>query len=301
MKTDYKTIGFFYIFTTMYAQLGDIRFEGQKGFSSFSHERGVNYVQHERIKGKPRLQHVGDNLDTVSFDMYLHADFTNPEQDIEALNLAMENNRVMMLLLGNGKIVGNFVVPSFSQTTSFTDPFGNLISATLSVNLLEVFYEDPLRDAIQRAIADSFATQLRNSNVRTVLPAKLSNGMGLTADIGKMETSGKLVNQYIATASANTAQFDTFSDRINSTLDSIEGNISSVQNRLSEAQNLYDLAVNLPSALEAVYTRVQNLRAVMPISDINDVKILGGQLSGAISTAKTASIGISNNSIIRRV
>lgn len=285
----------------MYAQLGDIRFEGQKGFSSFSHERGVNYAQHERIKGKPRLQHVGDNLDTISFDMYLHSEFTNPEQDIEALNLAMQNNRVMMLLLGNGKIVGNFVVPTFSQTNSFTDPVGNLISATLSVSLLEVFYEDPLRDAIQKAIADSFATELRNSNVRSVLPAKLSKGMGLTADIGKMETSGKLVNQYIATASANTAQFDTFSDRITSTLDSIESSISSVQSRLSEAQDLYNLATNLPSALDSVYTRVQNLRAVMPISDINEVRILGSQLSGSISTAKTASVGISNNSIIRRV
>jgi len=285
----------------MYAQLGNIRFEGQKGFNSFSHERGVNYAQHERIKGKPRLQHVGDNLDTISFEMYLHSSFTNPEEDIEALNIAMQNNQVLLLLLGNGKVLGDFVIPTFSQTNSFTDPVGNLISVTLSISLLEVFSDNPLREAQLRAISNAFATQLRNSNVRTVLPAKLSKGMGLTADVGKMETSGKLVNQHIATAAVNPAQALTFSERISESLDSIEGNISSIQNRLSQAQDLQNLATGLPSALADVYSRVQNLKAVLPISDINEVKILGSQLNGSIASAKSASVGISNNSIIRRI
>jgi Phage P2 GpU len=73
----------------MYAQLGNIIFEGLKGFTSFEESYAVNYAQHERIKGKPRLEPVGDNLDTISFEMYLHADFTDPDEAIETLRTAM--------------------------------------------------------------------------------------------------------------------------------------------------------------------------------------------------------------------
>jgi len=110
----------------MYAQLGNIRFEGLKGFSNFSHERGVNYAQHELINGKPRLQAVGDNLDSISFGMYLHSQFTNPEADIETLRLSMQNREVLPLILGNGRVLGFFVIPNFSQVNSFTSETGKI-------------------------------------------------------------------------------------------------------------------------------------------------------------------------------
>jgi phage protein U len=142
----------------MYAQLGNIRFEGLKGFSNFSHERGVNYAQHELINGKPRLQAVGDNLDSISFGMYLHSEFTNPEADIDSLRTAMQNREILPLILGNGRVLGFFVIPNFSQVNSFTDPLGNLIEVTLSVDLLESFSDNPLREAELQAINQAFAT-----------------------------------------------------------------------------------------------------------------------------------------------
>lgn len=285
----------------MYAQLGNIRFEGLKGFSSFSHERGVNYAQHERINGKPRLQAVGELLDTISFEMYLHADFTDPETDIETLNVAMRNREILLLILGNGKIVGDFIIPSMSQVNSFTDPFGNLISATISIELLESFNDNPLREDERQAISNAFATTLRNSNVRSVLPPKLSNGMGMTIDISKIETSAKLVNQYTASAAAVPSRTNYYSGKINSELSNIEGNISSVQSKLSEAQDLQDLAVSLPTALNNLNTSVQNMKAVLPISNIDNFKILNGQLNNSVLGVKTANVDVSNQSIIRRV
>ena len=285
----------------MYAQLGNIRFEGLKGFSNFSHERGVNYAQHELINGKPRLQAVGDNLDTISFGMYLHSQFTNPEADIETLRLAMQNREVLPLLLGNGRILGFFVIPNFSQENSFTDPLGNLIEVTLSIELLESFSDDPLREAELQAINQAFATSQRNSNIRSVLPAKLSKGMTISTEISSIQTSATLTNVYTANIEAVPSRSEYWSGKISKSLTDIEGSITTVQSTLSDASQLQDLAEDMPAALNDVYIRVQNMKAVLPVSNIEDFKILNQQLNGSVVNLNSTNLDISNNSIIRRI
>lgn len=285
----------------MYAQLGNIRFEGLKGFSSFSHERGVNYAQHDRINGKPRLQAVGDVLDTISFDMYLHSEFTDPESDIEKLRLSMQNREVLPLILGNGRVLGFFVIPNFSQVNSFTDPAGNLIETTISVELLESFTDDPLREAELQAINQAFATSQRNSNVRSVLPPKLSQGMGLTTEISKIQTSATLTGIYTSKIEEIPSRSEYWSLKINKSLNDIEGSISVVQSKLSDASDLQDMSQSMPSALNDVYVRVQNMKAVLPVTDVNSFKTLNQQLNGSILSLNSSNIDISNNSIIRRI
>jgi len=285
----------------MYAQLGNIRFEGLKGFSNFSHERGVNYAQHELINGKPRLQSVGDNLDSISFGMYLHSEFTNPEADIETLRLAMQNREVLPLLLGNGRILGFFVIPNFSQSNSFTDPLGNLIEVTLSVELLESFSDDPLREAELQAINLAFATSQRNSNVRSVLPAKLSKGMTISTEISNIQTSATVTNIYTANIAAIPSRSEYWSGKINKSLTDIEGSLTNVQSILSDASELQDLAQSMPEAINDVYVRVQNMKAVLPITDVNSFKTLNQQLNGSLLNLNSSNLDISNNSIIRRI
>ena len=285
----------------MYAQLGNIRFEGLKGFSSFSHERGVNYAQHDLINGKPRLQSVGENLDTISFDMYLHAQFTDPESDIETLRLSMVNREVLPLILGNGRVLGFFVIPNFSQVNSFTDPLGNLISTTISVDLLENYIAEPLVEAKLQAYNSAFATSNRTSNVRSVLEPKLSSGMGMTAEVYNIETSATLTSMHVDKVVETPSQSDYWSGKINGTLTDIEGSLTTIQSKLSEASQLQDLAEDVPTAINDVYVRVQNMKAVLPITDVNSFKILNQQLNGSVVSLKSANIGVSNNSIIRRV
>jgi len=285
----------------MYAQLGNIRFEGLKGFSNFSHERGVNYAQHELINGKPRLQAVGENLDLISFGMYLHSEFTNPEADIETLRLAMQNREILPLILGNGRVLGFFVIPSFSQDNSFTDPNGNLIEVTLSVELLESFSDDPLRESELQAIQQAFATSTRNSNVRSVLPAKISQGMTMTAEISKIQTSVTLTGIYTTKIEEIPSRSEYWSGKINKSLTDIEGSLTNVQSILSDASELQEMAENLPTAINDVYVRVQNMKAVLPVTDVNSFKILNQQLNGSLLSLNSANLDISNNSIIRRI
>ena len=285
----------------MYAQLGNIRFEGLKGFSNFSHERSVNYAQHELINGKPRLQAVGDNLDSISFGMYLHSEFTNPEADIEAMRLAMQERTVLPLILGNGRVLGFFVIPNFSQMNSFTDPLGNLIEVTLTVDLLESFSENPLREAEIRAINQAFATSSRNSNVRSVLPAKISQGMTVTTEISQVQKSASEVTVYSKKVEEVPSRTEYWSGKISKSLNDIEGGLTKVQSVLSDASDLQDLAQSIPSAINDVYVRVQNMKAVLPITDINSFKTLNQQLTGSVVSLNSANLKISNNSIIRRL
>jgi len=285
----------------MYAQLGNIRFEGLKGFSSFSHERGVNYAQHDRINGKPRLQAVGDILDTISFEMYLHSEFTNPEADIETLRLSMQNREILPLILGNGRVLGFFVIPNFSQVNSFTDPKGNLIEATVSVELLESFTDDPLREAELQAIQQAFATSNRNSNVRSVLPAKLSKGMTVSTEISNIQTSTTLTGIYTAKIAEIPSRSEYWSGKINKSLTDIEGSLTNVQSILSDASELQDMAQSMPAAINDVYNRVQDMKAVLPISDVNSFKTLNQQLNSSVLNLNSSNLEISNNSIIRRI
>lgn len=285
----------------MYAQLGNIRFEGLKGFSSFSHERGVNYAQHELINGKPRLQAVGDNLDTISFGMYLHSEFTNPEADVETLRLAMQNREILPLILGNGRVLGFFVIPNFSQINSFTDPKGNLIEVTLSVELLESFSDDPLRESQLQAINLAFATSQRNSNVRSVLPPKLSQGMTITAEISNVNVSAELTRQYTANIAAVPSRSEYWSGKISKSLTDIEGSLTNTQSILSDSAELQDMAESMPAAINDVYIRVQNMKSVLPVSDIEEFKTLNQQLNASIIGLNSSNLEISNNSIIRRI
>lgn len=284
----------------MYAQLGNIRFEGLKGFSSFEETYGVNYAQHDRIKGKPRLEAVGDVLDTVSFEMYLHSSFTDPESDIKTLRTSMQNREVLPLVLGTGVVLGNFVIPSLTKTTSFTDASGNLIEATLSVELLECFDENPLNESEKRAKNQAFATNEKNSNVRTVLPVQPSPSMGITRSVMQLDTSGKLIEQRTAAAEANPAASEFHSDKIGFSLTDIEQGVNQIQSQLSGAEDLAELVTSLPAALQAVNTAAQNMKEVLPIADINDFKVFNKQLQAAILQAKTASVPLNNQSIIRR-
>lgn len=284
----------------MYAQLGNIRFEGLKGFSSFDETSGVEYAQHPRINRKPRLEFTGDMLDAISFEMYLHSSFTDPESDIEELSTAMTTRQVLPLILGNGNFAGNFVIASLNKQPSFTDPSGNYIEITVSVELLEFYSDDPLLDAQRQAIKDSFATSARSSNVRSVLPAKMSPAMSVTDSIGDIQTQGVRINQYTEDAEAKPSTFNYYSGQINKTLDNMEDSVQTVQDKLSDSQDLLDLATTLPTAMQEIYTNIQNMKAIFPITDIESFKVLNRQLQGSILKAKTANVKISNQSIIRR-
>lgn len=262
----------------------------------------VDYAQHQLINRKPRLQPTGDALDTISFSMYLHSDFTNPEEDIDILRTSMKNREVLPLILGNGRVLGQFVITGMNKSTSFTDPSGNIIEATVSVELLEAFTEEPLREAGRKAQDRAFATVARNSNVRSVLPPKLSPAMMVTANVSKIDTSSFEAMNFTDEVQKNPATAEYYSGKIDGVMDKIDSGLDSISQALDSGNILNEFQTpEFVTAIGDVYTSIQNIKAVLPISDINSFRVLIDQLRGAVGGMKKANNGLSNQAIIRRV
>lgn len=295
------TYRFFLYIYIMYAQLGNIRFEGAKGFTSLEESFGVNYAQHERIKGKPRLEFTGGILDITSFNLNLHSSFTNPEKDIDDLMVYMANREILPLILGNGKLVGNFVITNLKKATTQTDPSGNIILATLGVELLESFTEDPLKEADKKAKDKAFATTLRTSNIRSVTSPNLSKGMVVSENVSEIQSSAKIVNQYTFAAEKDPETLSYYSKKINSTLDSMEKQLFKTNEAFSSSADIQDLGPNMPTSLNRVNTSIQNIKGALPISDINSFKLLTADLQTSSAVLKADSSNVDRQAIIRGI
>lgn len=285
----------------MYAQLGNIIFEGLKGFSSFEESYAVNYAQHERIQGKPRLEVVGDSLDTINFDMYIHRDIMNPDEAIETLRAAMSDREILPLILGNGRVVGNFVIPSLNKTTSFTDSDGNLIEATLSVELLECYNDEPLDQERQKKIDRAFATSDKSSNVRSALPPLKPAGLKLSDGISQIQASGIQTTQYTAAIEKNPSTFSYYSGKIKEAMDKMEEHIVIVNENLTTIESITGINTGVSVALSGLYSRIQDIKSILPVLDILNLKFLNNNLQNSIKAVKNSSVKINNQTIIRRV
>lgn len=141
----------------MYAQLGPIQFTPIKGFSSVSATRETNLVEHALIEGKPKLQRVGTNLTTLEIVMLLDAAFCDPQTEIDALNNSRELAEIMPLVMGDGLVVGNFVIRAVADNQLNHTKEGTLTQAEVTVSLVEYAGADTTEAAASSAIAAAFA------------------------------------------------------------------------------------------------------------------------------------------------
>ncbi|MDK4535364.1 phage tail protein, partial [Kingella kingae] len=51
----------------MFAQLGDVRFELLNSFTSLEETHHTQFAKHEVLKGRPRLQAMGNDLTELRF------------------------------------------------------------------------------------------------------------------------------------------------------------------------------------------------------------------------------------------
>lgn len=249
----------------MYAQLGDIQFEGLKGFDSFSGTRSTNFAEHSKIESKPRLQRVGTNLEEIRIGVRFHASFCNPEVELAALDTKRENAEVLPLILGNGSYEGDFVIVAIERTKEIDDKQGNIISLVCNLSLKEVYNPDRLRSRRVAAQSAAFAAGSSvGATVRVVLPPKPSIGKAVGLDVNTVRMAGATVANAVARAAVVPSERPSLSSLITTNLSTIEGSLSGLQGRLLDPV-LAALQGNMPAAITAVFTSVQNLRAVLPM------------------------------------
>lgn len=122
----------------MFAQLGDIVFDGVLGPEQMSMTGDETYAKHALINRKPNLVHTGSDLRTISMCIQFHFSFCTPEISLQQLWAHKEAADILTLVFGNGRVVGHFVIVSMTETPIQTGPDGTYICAKANVNLVEV-------------------------------------------------------------------------------------------------------------------------------------------------------------------
>lgn len=122
----------------MFAMLGNIRFDAVRmGMTSISHNKSVRFATHEVFKNKPRLQKIGQNADDLSITISLHRKSGNVQGRMDSLTEMMNAQKPVSYMMGNGRMVGNFVIDSLSEGINVSDDLGATIEAQVYLNLKE--------------------------------------------------------------------------------------------------------------------------------------------------------------------
>lgn len=120
----------------MYFMLGKVAFE-PVDLTDFNESHSAEFVEHAVLKGKPRLQAMGEKLSELSFAIRLHHKIGGVEKRYQALLSAQAKQEAMPLIIGRGKYKGNFVITDISSATLFTDKFGNALAREIHISLRE--------------------------------------------------------------------------------------------------------------------------------------------------------------------
>lgn len=119
----------------MYFMLGNIAFE-PVNLTDFSETHSADFAEHAVLKGKPKLQAMGEKLTDLSFAIRLHHKIGGVESRYQSLLSAKAKQDALALIWGS-KYKGNFVITDISSTTLFTDGKGNALAREMNISLKE--------------------------------------------------------------------------------------------------------------------------------------------------------------------
>lgn len=272
----------------MYAQLGNIRFEGLRGFTSLKRDREATYSEMPLLDGKARLQRLGSSLDAISFDMLFRREFTDPVADLAELNELRETGEVLPLLTGDGSFVGNFIITKLSDTTDETDPSGVPISISLTVDLKEFVDPNPEATANTQARDNAFAT-----NPAKVVPVKLERSGTTPAAVTSSavrETSGACnsATDTVKKASVDADQRDSLLQRAAQALKNAQNKAQTAIQNLQDYASLQTVAPALLAEVQAVAGNVSLLKSYIDAGDLTNALTQSDALSASVGTMDTA-------------
>ena len=122
----------------MWAQLGTVRFELLETPESVKQRDKWDYVEHKVLDEKSHLQKMGKSLQELTLKIKLSTAFgTDPQKLLSTIYENAEKEKPLPLILGDGTIVGKFVIEEIAKEWKRTDNKGRLLSVELEVKLKE--------------------------------------------------------------------------------------------------------------------------------------------------------------------
>lgn len=106
-------------------------------FNSFSRTIKSRWATHTTIQGKPKSEYLGADLQSVTFNIVLDVTLgLKPQEMLDTLAKMAEGKTVNALIIG-GKVLGNFILSSLSETREVIYNGGQLARCNVSLTLDE--------------------------------------------------------------------------------------------------------------------------------------------------------------------
>lgn len=122
----------------MWAQLGSIRFELLETPEGVRQRDKWDYVEHKVLDEKSHLQKMGKSLQELTLKIRLSTAFgTDPQKLLSAIYENAESEEPLSFILGDGSLVGKFVIEEVTKEWKRTDNRGRLLDVELEIKLKE--------------------------------------------------------------------------------------------------------------------------------------------------------------------
>jgi phage protein U len=149
----------------MFASLGDIQFDILPAIKRLSGSSRADFIEHAVIEGKPRLQYVGDALDTLRLRIRFHASFGRPETNIKRIKDAFLKHEAMPVIFGNSIYRGMFVIEEMEDEAAAAFADGSLICADLEILLKEWVQDTTVTTKRTRKVKTTSSVKKQSSKV----------------------------------------------------------------------------------------------------------------------------------------
>lgn len=269
----------------MYAQLGEILFQTQISPENISHEISVNFAEHAKIEGKPRLQAIGDNLDEIKMTIKFHIAFCDPSEEFAALLNYQQDLEVLPFILGTGEVIGNFVIVSLSKKIIQMATDGNIMDMDIDISLREYVTDDLLAEKKKQKAAK--APALRDPTVpQTVKPNKLQLGLIRAQVSADIKYASLHVSKSVSEAKGMESKISRARQtalNIQKTLKDVQKTVNKINSRMQELKNYID-------TYRSAYNNFQQI-----INNINNLQQNVINMSTAVSTGDIDTVWAANN------
>ena len=125
--------------------MGHIGFVGIAGPTSFELEKKIDFAEHQVTEGKPLLQYMGPVLDGIALTFMFHREYTDPQVAWDKILDLFNQHSSFPLSMGNGQLVGTFVLSGLSRSATVTAEDGTLVAIECRVTLKEYADPEPLK------------------------------------------------------------------------------------------------------------------------------------------------------------
>jgi phage protein U len=263
--------------------LGDITFEGLRGFDRLSKTNESVYAELPLVGGKPRLQRTGTALQTVDVAIVLHAAFTDPAADIAALNAYREDGTVLPLITGEGQQIGEFVIVSVDDTVVQTAPNGRTLTAEVSLSLREHYDPNKLGTLATAAVKNAFAV-----GTDKVVPVRLVRvpvtSMGVVSQQANAGNAASLeAVKQVRRAQADASQQASLFQRAKQTLEQATKAYQTAKDTANAVDNITAKAPQLVGQMDEMLGLVGTLATSIAAGDLTNALSNADLLEAAVA------------------